>query len=420
MKPSARRTARHLLSTVLVASSLLLSGCGGGGGDTSAATDPAADTMTPTALKTLPPPAPLPAPTPATTAITSVLNLNPGAPANYAAPVLPAYYDAALQASDNTPPNNRISDKVATLGRVLFHDKRLSVNNAVACASCHQAAAGFSDSNRFSAGFSGTAFTTAHSMRLGNLRYFRPGTTFWDQRAASVELQATQPIQHPVEMGFDAAHGGLAALLQKMQALPYYPALFTLAFGDGAITEPRIQQALAQFQRSMISSNSRWDSAYARVYNPALTDKGLSLPLAGFTPTEERGRVLFMLAPPQGGLNCAACHVPPTFALAGNSFSNGLDAGETRRFKSPALKSVALSGAFMHDGRFATLEAVVEHYNSGVQAGPALDRRLIGPNGQPRRLNLSAADKGALVAFLRTLNDPVLAADARFSNPFKP
>jgi cytochrome c peroxidase len=112
--------------------------------------------------------------------------------------------------------------------------------------------------------------------------------------------------------------------------------------------------------------------------------------------------------------------VPPTFSLGANSLSNGLDAGETRIFKSPSLKSVAVSGAFMHDGRFSTLDQVVEFYNSGVQAGPALDPRLVAPGGAPRALNLTVADKAALVAFLKTLTDTTLATDAKFLTPFKP
>ncbi len=123
--------------------------------------------------------------------------------------------------------------------------------------------------------------------------------------------------------------------------------------------------------------------------------------------------------PPQGGLACAGCHIPPTFALAANSQSNGLDAGETRIFKSPSLKSVGKSLFFMHDGRFSSLEQVVEHYNSGVKDGTALDNRLRTPAGTPRVLNLSAADKAALVAFLRTLDDTTLASDPRFASPFR-
>jgi len=347
-----------------------------------------------------------------------VLNANIYSPDNYVAPTLPVHYDADVAAQDNTPRTPATTDRIATLGRVLFHDKALSVNDTVACATCHLQANGFSDPAQFSTGFGGGR-TTAHAMRLGNVRYYRPGTMFWDKRAASVEEQAGGPIQSSVEMGFDSAHGGLPALETKLAQRAHYPELFKAAFGDSTITELRARTAIAQFERAMISASSRWDTAYAAVYNATLPDKGLSLPLAGFTAQEERGRVLFMLAPPDGGLGCAGCHRPPTFALGPASGSNGLDAGETVVFKSPSLKSVSRARAFMHDGRFATLDQVVEHYNSGVQLGPALDNRLIAGNGQPRRLNLSVADKAALVAFLLTLDDTALAADPRFADPFK-
>ncbi len=388
--------------------SAILSGCGG---DTTS--NSAAPTVTIAAVTPPPPPA-----TPIS-GIVDFTTIDVNRLDNYANPVLPAYYDATVAALDNSPNNNPINDRVATLGRVLFYDKRLSVNDTTACASCHQQANGFDDPNRFSTGFSGTAFTSAHAMRLGNIRYYRPGTMFWDKRAASLELQVSQPIIHPIEMGFDATHGGINALLTKLAASTYYPDLFTLAFGNSAITEARIQQALAQFTRAMISAASRWDTAYAQVFNAAAPNRNLNVALAGFSASEELGHQLFMTGPGQGGAGCAACHQPPTFGLAANSLSNGLDANETRIFKSPSLKNVGLSRAFMHDGRFSTLEQVIEHYNSGIQNGPALDNRLKTPGGAPLRLNLTQNEKAALVAFLLTLNDNNLTTDAKFSNPFK-
>ncbi len=390
-----------LVKAGLLGLAALLASCGGSGSSAPATAASAAVAVT----------------TPV--AVSSVLTVDFSAVANYAAPTLPVFYDAAVAATDNTPAGDPVNDKIASVGRALFYDKNLSVNNAVSCASCHNQARGFDDPNRFSTGFSGVAFTSAHAMRLGNIRYFRPGSAFWDRRAASVETQASQPIQNPVEMGFDAAHGGFGAVLAKLQALPYYPELFTWAFGDSALTEVRIQRALAQFERAMVSTASRWDTGYAANFSAALPDKGVGIPIAGFTAEENRGRALFVNAPGAGGLGCVACHSPPTFSLNANSRSNGLDPGETIVFKSPSLKSVGLSNAFMHDGRFSSLAQVVEHYNSGVQAGPALDARLIGPGGAPRVLGLSAADKAALVAFLMTLNDPVLAADGKFGSPFK-
>jgi cytochrome c peroxidase len=350
--------------------------------------------------------------------VSDVTTLNLATLDNYAAPVLPAHYDASTVAQDNTPANNAVNDKVATLGRVLFYDKRLSINDSISCSSCHQQSSGFDDPRRFSVGFSGAAFTTAHAMRLGNVRYYQPGSMFWDKRTASVELQASQPIQHAVEMGFVAGVGGMPALISKLNATSYYPDLFRFAFGDSAITETRIQQALAQFERAMISYNSKWDTAFAQVFAPNANNRGLGTPLPGFTAQEDRGRQLFVTGPQNGGAGCAACHQPPTFALAANSRSNGLDAGESIEFKAPSLKNVGLSKAFMHDGRFSSLEEVVEHYNSGVKLGPALDNRL-SPNGVPLRLNLSVDDKAALVAFMQTLTDNTFITDAKFSDPFK-
>jgi cytochrome c peroxidase len=393
---------------------LALAACGGSDstGTTTTGTTATAAAATPAA-----PAAPAAPTTPAT--VSAVLNIDFAAPLNYATPSLPVYYDGTVVALDNTPANNAIADRIATLGRVLFYDKKLSFNDTIACASCHKQATGFDDNVRFSAGFAGGTFTTAHAMRLGNVRYYRPGSMFWDKRAASVELQASQPIQNAIEMGFTAANGGIPALLTKLRATTYYADLFTFAFGDSAISEARVQFALAQFERAMISSNSRWDSAYAGVFSATAPNRNLNVDLPGLTAEENRGRQLFMTGPGAGGAGCSACHVPPTFALNANSDSNGLDAGETILFKSPSLKNVALSVAFMHDGRFSTLDQVVEHYNSGVQAGPALDNRLKGPGGAPQRLNLSAVDKAALVAFMRTLTDTTLTTDARFSSPFR-
>lgn len=350
--------------------------------------------------------------------IRAALVIDPEALPNYAAPVLPAHYAGLIGGPQDNGRTAPVTNAGATLGRVLFFDRELSVNRTISCASCHTQSTGFTDPQQFSVGFEGGR-TPMHSMRLVNARFWAPGTFFWDRRAPTLESQATDPIQDPVEMGFDAAHGGFTALISRLQGLAHYPELFTLAFGDAAITQPRIQQAIAQYVRSIVSTGSRWDAGYAQVFNPALPDRGVNTPIPGFTAEENRGRQLFFTPPPQGGAGCSACHVAPTFALATNSLSNGLDAGETRIFKSPSLKSVSGGGPFMHDGRFSTLAQVVEHYNGGIQGGPALDQRLRGPGGQPLRLNLSQADQLAIVAFLRTLTDEALVTDAKFSDPFR-
>lgn len=379
--------ARLAVSALILA----LMACGGGGSDRRSATP---------------------------TGVAEFTTIDFGKVDNYSTPSLPAYFDRTVTALDNSPASNPVDDRVATLGRVLFYDLRLSTNDRASCASCHQQPFGFTDPMRFSNGISNAATTDFHAMRLGNLRYWRPGTMFWDRRAASVEAQASQPLHSLVEMGWGGAAGNIDDLIRKMGATTYYPDLFAWAFDSPAITEPRIQQALAQFIRAMVSTSSKWDEGYAQVFSPKAPNRALNRDLPNFTAQENRGRQLFMTAAAEGGAGCSACHLPPTFALAANSRSNGLDAGETRLFKAPSLRSVGLTGPYMHDGRFAMLAEVVDFYDRGIQDGPALDPRLR-QDSRSQRLNLSAADRAALVAFLMTLNDPALATDPRFGDPFR-
>ncbi len=331
----------------------------------------------------------------------------------------PAHY--ALDPSNpNTPQDNLPTAEGIALGRVLFYDRALSINNRISCASCHKQAFGFGDTALLSKGFN-EGLTEAHSMRLANSVYFGSGQMFWDRRANSLEAQTTQPIQDRVEMGFDANHGGLDSLIARLSATEYYPILFEAAFGDEAIDEDRIQKALAQFVRAIRSYDSKFDQGFASVYNSALGDGGLMIPFSNYSTSENNGKRLFLLPPNQGGAGCQGCHVAPSFAYNPAAHSNGLDPGETVFFKSPSLKNVALDGHFMHDGRFSTLEEVVEHYNSGVQYGIALDQRLLAGNTlTPLQLNLSEAEKADLVAFLKTLDDGTLENDSRYSDPFLP
>jgi cytochrome c peroxidase len=353
-------------------------------------------------------------------AIRAALTIDPAALPVYVNDPLPAFFDAAVLAREDRTQGAPLTDAGVTLGRVLFYERQLSRNGTVSCASCHAGTHAFGDTAQFSRGFDG-AVTTMHSMRLVNVRFNQDGRAFWDKRAPTLEAQTTQPIQDAGEMGFDAAHGGLTAALARLLALPYYPPLFRLAFGDSVITGDRVQRALAQYVRAIVSTRSRWDVAAAQVFNPTNPNGSINGPFPGFTAEEQEGKQLFQ------GTGCAGCHNPPSFSLTAGSRSNGLDAGETRIFRSPSLKHVGRSSRFMHDGRFTSLEQVVEFYNSGIQAGPALDPRLMAPplvpggppSGIPRRLNLTAGQKAALAAFLRTLNDDALAADPRFSDPFR-
>ena len=181
---------------------------------------------------------------------------------NYASQTIPNYIR-----KDNTGANP-ITNEKAILGRVLFYDKSLSIDNTVSCASCHQQAFGFSDPTLASQGVQGGQ-TTRHSMRLINTRFAIESKFFWDERAATLEAQVTTPIQDHAEMGFSGQNGrpNLAALLTKLSGIAYYQELFTLAYGSSAVTEPRLQQALAAFIRSIQSFDSKYDLGRAQVNN---------------------------------------------------------------------------------------------------------------------------------------------------------
>jgi cytochrome c peroxidase len=343
----------------------------------------------------------------------------PTTPFNYASVTLPAHLNTPqVRNQINTPNNNPVTDQGAALGRVLFYDKSLSFNNTTACASCHQQANSFSDPAKFSKGFVG-GLTTRNSMSLLNAVYYPNGRFFWDERAASAEAQASRPIVHPVEMGMT-----MPSVVAKLKTLAYYPGLFQNAYGSPTIDSARIVRSLAQFIRSMVSYRTKYDTgrtALTNNQNPGNTN------FANFTAEENQGKQLFFN---QG--NCSTCHVSETFSAPG-ARNNGLDLVFTDNgvgantgnptqnglFKVPSLRGIEKSAPYMHDGRFATLEQVVEHYNSQVKPHVNLSPQLRGPNGQPRRLNLTPAQKNALVAFMKTLTDTGIAADAKFSDPFK-
>ncbi len=321
---------------------------------------------------------------------------------------LPGHYFAqgqggAVIATDNMPATNPTTDAGATLGRVLFHDTRMSANDRVSCASCHIQSLGFGDTARFSRGFAG-GLTKRHAMGLANARFYQRGRFFWDERAATLEAQVLAPIQDTTEMGMT-----LDALALKLAGTTYYRPLFQSAFGTTEITSDRIARALAQYTRSLVSGGSKFDRAFTGGGQPNFAGV--------FTAQEQQGEAIFRTA------GCARCH--GTSAQVGDDIHNtGLDATVTDvgagngRFKVPSLRNVALRAPYMHDGRFATLAQVVEFYNSGVQANPNLDNRLRVPGGAPLRLNLSLGEKAALVAFLGTLTDSTMINAAKFSNPF--
>ena len=318
--------------------------------------------------------------------------------------------------SDNSLANNQVTNAGATLGRVLFYDKNLSQNRTVACASCHNQANGFTDPKILSDGFAGGK-TRRHSMSLTNARFYQRGRFFWDERAATLEEQVLMPIQDQTEMGLT-----LNEMLLRVENENYYPSLFTSAYGDSEVTTERVSDALAQFVRSMVSFESKYDVGRAQVNN-------MNDDFPNFTASENLGKRLFL-----GRLNCDRCHGTEAFIADRGPTNNGLDAESTtdqgvfeitgnRRdiglFKVPSLRNVGVGAPYMHDGRFSSLAEVVEHYNSGVQNHQNLDQGLRGQNGQPRRLNLNQNEKDGLVAFLETLTDQNFLTDPKFSNPFR-
>lgn len=341
---------------------------------------------------------------------------------NYAAQSVPAYIQR-----DNTPTGggggapNPITNAGATLGRVLFYDKRLSRNSTISCASCHRQEFAFGDPAVASTGVAGT--TGRHSMRLVNARFSAERRFFWDERAANLEAQTTQPIQDHVEMGFSGQEGdpAFADLVARLSAIEEYRVLFTFAFGSPVIDETRVRRALAQFVRSIQSFDSKYDVGRAQVANN-------NDPFPNFTTQENNGKNLFATPPPQGGAGCAGCHRPPEFDIDPNSLNNGIIAAlsggtDLTNTRSPTLRDlvrpspgapngVASNGPFMHDGSLLNLADVINHYIAPA-ANANLDPRLQRPP-----LNLNAQQRADLAAFLRTLTGNAVYTDPRWADPF--
>jgi cytochrome c peroxidase len=346
--------------------------------------------------------------------------------ANYAAQNIPNYIR-----KDNTGANT-ITNAKATLGRVLFYDKNLSLDNTISCASCHRQEFAFGDTALQSKGVNG-GLTGRHSMRLVNARFGVESKFFWNERAASLELQTTQPIQDHAEMGFSGQNGRptIATLLTKLKGINYYTELFNFVYNDATITEAKMQECLAQFIRSIQSFDSKYDVGRATAPNDGA-------PFTNFTAQENNGKQLFLAAPVfdansnriNGGLGCNICHNAPEFDIDPNTRNNGiigtigsnvLDINVTR---APTLRDMInnnglLNGQLMHTGNFISLPQVLGHYGN-INAAPGntnLDPRLR-PNGIPQNLQLTAVEVQAVLAFLRTLTGSNVYTDAKWKNPF--
>jgi cytochrome c peroxidase len=322
-----------------------------------------------------------------------------------------------------------INNEVATLGRVLFYETHLSVNNRVSCGSCHLQHLAFSDRTAKSKGFMDrlTPRNTPPIVNVGLQEAF-----FWDLRQPELSDMVLDPIANHIEMGLEPRD----YMLEKLRDLSYYPELFAQAFGDEAITEERVSAALEMFMRTLVSVNTRFDI-------------GRNNGFVNFTEEEELGRQLFFFKFP-----CSACHGGSELSGLSEASNIGLDmdyadngAMGTHQsgapldgwFKVPSLRNIEFTAPYMHDGRFATLEEVVEFYNSGILPHPQLSEMLrehtdggffslgtelgsqsvIDPLGrQPLRMHMTEAEKRALITFMRTMSDRDFIRDERFSDPF--
>ncbi len=341
----------------------------------------------------------------------------PATPYNYADIDLPPSVLNNLAQIETMPADNQLTDAGATLGRVLFYDKALSQNQTISCASCHQQASGFSDPAQFSTGFEG-GLTGRNSMGLAHVRFMGNSQFFWDGRANSLEEQALGPIQNELEMGLT-----LSELELRISNTPYYQPLFTAAFGDATVTSDRVAKALAQFMYSMTT----YDSKFAQGLELA-NNQNNNFP--NFTEQENLGKALFRDA--ERG-NCQSCHTRSIFIPAAMR-NIGLDLvyadqgrGEVTgnpnhfgQFKVPSLINIEMTAPHMHDGRFQTLDQVIDFYSDSIQAHPNLDQRLRNPDGTPKRLNYTPEEKAALKAFLLTLTDHTLLTNLKWSDPFIP
>jgi cytochrome c peroxidase len=288
------------------------------------------------------------------------------------------------------------------LGRYLFHDPVLSGDSTLACAGCHQPELGFADDRALSEGIDGTE-GRRNASALSNLGFLT--RFFWDGRAQSLEDQALEPVADPIEMhlSWDEAEARLASHR-------FYPTLFERAFGTRVVTRERTVKAIAQFERTLVSANSKFDRERRGE--------------ATYTPEEALGEQIFQN---ERG-DCFHCHfVTPVFT--DNLFHNvGIDSvlidrglgeltGEVRDmglFKTPSLRNVEFTAPYMHDGRFETLTEVVEHYNSGGFLTPTVDPLIRVGQG----LGLTDEEVQGLVAFLKALSDPDFLTNPAHRSPF--
>lgn len=334
--------------------------------------------------------------------------------------VLPGYDSAAFLLDwgffppPAIPEDNQLTSEKVKLGRMLFYEKMLSKDNSQSCADCHLQLDGFSDTRRFSEGVEGLN-GKRQAMAVFNMGWHTSGF-FWDGRAATLREQSLMPIQDPLEM-----NETLENAVAKLKDSQTYRFQFARAFEDSEITSDKMGLAMEQFMITIISNSSKYDKVL--------------LGETTFTESEQRGFDLFFTEfDPYGtekGAECFHCHAGLNFT--NNKFmNNGLDTDATfedvgysdvtglpedmAKFKVPSLRNIAVTAPYMHDGRFATLEEVIDHYNTGVKASSTIDP-LMQFNIEPG-LQLTAQDKADLVAFMKTLTDETFINNPDYADPF--
>jgi len=298
-------------------------------------------------------------------------------------------------AADRAPADNALSEDRARLGKRLFYDPQLSRTNEVSCSSCHRQEFAFSDPNPVSVGVEGR-MGTRNAPSIVNAAWGK--TFFWDGHARSLEEQAGQPLENPLEMDLS-----LAEAVTRVAADPSYADSFRRAYGE-APSEASLQKALASFVRSVVSGNSPYDRHLRG-------DDG------DFGEPRKRGEALFL------GEKAECFHCHPGGVLSNEGFFNngtftaGGDTGRERvtgrvgdigKFKVPGLRNIAASAPYMHDGSVPTLEAVIEQYEAGGRGDPTTDPLI-------RPFTLTAQERADLLEFLHSFTDESLLEDPRFA-----
>jgi len=314
------------------------------------------------------------------------------------------------------PEDNPMTVEGVALGRKLFYEKKLSGDNSMSCAGCHAPSSAFSDPNQFSEGIDGVT-GTRNSMVLVNVGW--NNFFFWDGRAKTLEEQILIPVEDPIEM-----HDDWTDVMSTLRSDVTYKNLFFEAFNTTDIDSTHAAKAIAQFIRTMISGSSKYDVMYKAENNLPLSASEQII-YATVTPEETAGYDLFKSL---NGADCFHCHNGPLMQVQKFS-NNGLDAtfsdngrgdvtgnpSDFGKFKVPTLRNIEYSGPYMHDGRFSTLEEVIEHYSSGIQMSSTIDPLI--EFASQGGVQLDAYEKDLIKQFLLTLTDETFINNPDFQEP---